>query len=423
MSKSIGKQASAEKMDVTSKKLEDLPNLSDTEESDSEEEKDQNRIDALNEDELNKELVTWAGRLELESLDMREKASVLTSQMSENSHCIKATAQELKKELKEWKQSSIKTLDGASKSFSKATRTFLNATKVLSTIKPDKSGFNKDIQKILEALESTQNSIQNLSNSKKVLESNAVGNEAAHTLLSRKIQTVINGIQKLSANNTTVEETLKQNSKCSNTLNDSVTKCLRRVEDIQNLQIDLNKELRLLAKGQATLSTELYKLKSDLLITRRTDQENPHIQHTPNSSFNDSLESFANHEIPLMTFKNPSQFKSQPQVTYKQSSTVPTKVSGNAEGLESSIKPPSTITYRTRSNKSFIDNKELSLDQIKIPPRNRTRKRKALNDMNIQCNSVYSKNQKTQLPVDHEVVISLLSDDQCHHYQPTLSDL
>lgn len=415
--------------DSVSLMLKDLTHLEDTDESDGDEELNEN--EEIDEEAINKELVTWAGRLELESIDLREKAKALTSQMTQNSESIKNTAQDLKSEFKSWKETSNKSLDGAIQTFSKASASFSNASKVLSSLKGKDKSTTSDIQKILETLKSAKATIESLQVSHTNSSKKQV-NDITNSVLSKKIQTVINGIQNLTNHVVNVEEARKQNDKNQKTINDTLEKCLRRIEDIQNLQVDFNRELKSLSRSQASLSLEFYKFKT---INRRND-ENQITTFTPESSFNDSRsDSALNHQLPssLPTSNaNTSQQHDQSQIPPQDdNSTQTTKTFQKPLSFplpKRRGRPPkvqqrtSTFKPRTRSSQVIIDN-YLYSDNL---PAIRTRKKKDMDEGNRnhhqEPNHVERQSSiNDQLP-KYEEVISLLSDDAFGQF-PVLSDL
>lgn len=389
------------------KVIDDFTNLNDTDDSDDQDAGEGVDDEQVDEETINKELVTWAGRLELESIDLREKAKVLTVNMTKNSETIKNTANELKNEFQEWKQSSNASLNGAVTSFSKATSSFLSATKVLSSLKgKDNSSVKKEMEKILDLIQSTNNSMKGLEarvNSNKQSESSNITN----LTLNKKLQMIISSLNTLNSDNS--ESSSKKTSKTLQTLNENINKCLRRVEDIQNLQIDLHKDLKLLGSNHSNLSLEFNRFKAGFLANRR-ETGNVFAQLTPDNSFNDSMGTFAQRQVSHVSPFVSSQPKVQSQSSHK--------TRGRKKKCEIKRNREPTMR-RTRANHLISEDNFLT---DKLPRRVRTKQRKVLSDVTNNSNQ-QSLEQRlfpnhTQ-PVLTGEIISLLSDDN----EPTLSDL
>lgn len=375
--------------------LEEFTNLNDTDDSGNEDEAVEEQ--SLDEETINKELVVWAGRLELESIDLREKAKVLTSQMTHNSETIKTTADDLKNEFKDWKQSSELSLNTAVASFSKATASFLSATKVLSTLK-GKGGdtsTSKDIQKILDAINLTNNSIKEMKSRRNTNKQT----DNLNNILNKKLQTVSNSLNALNQQFTDSGSSSKQNNKTLQTLNNNITKCLKEVEAIHNSQIDLQRDLRVLGTNHSNLSAEFSKFKADFMFNRQY-ANNAFTQLTPENSFSDTIYTLRpmSHLSPLVNSQIPQ-------------SSLETQKPRKRE-LKRNREP--TKLRRTRSNHLITDT-NLS---DRLPSTMRMKQRKVLGDVTNYSTATQSTEQKTQ-QASQENIISLLSDD----HEPTLSDL
>jgi len=407
--------------------LQDLPSLSDTEESDDGTREDEQ----VDEDEINKELVTWAGRLELESIDLREKSKTLVSRMTQNTETIKNTSIELKNDFNSWKTTSKDSLENAVSTFSKSTKSLLAATKVFSTLKEKETEPPAELSKILDILQATKSSVDIMKqNSTENTKSNSGKSSAEqiNTTVSKKLQTIINGITKLNHRYDNVEVNQKQNNKSLQTLNDTVLKCLKRIEDVQNLQIDFGRDVHTLSKSQSILSSDFQKLKSDLLINNNIHHsgDNQLIQFTPNSSFNDSMGSFTNNHngIISVNHQSASQFRSplteiesnlQPVMTNDNSKPVPSfkRKRGRPVGYKKpTTKSPESTTRkytRTRSKCTNVQYDKFQLDN-KLPSSNPKRK-KIINSSQPPLTSNIIKPSPTNIKSQSESIISLLSDD------------
>ncbi|CCH42670.1 hypothetical protein BN7_2214 [Wickerhamomyces ciferrii] len=414
MAKSAGVQDVAG--DEVSNLLKDFTNFegdTDNGSDDEEEEVDVSKSsDPVDEDVINKELVTWAGRLELESIDLRQKAKELTSQMTKNSLSIKNTSDELKSEFIEWKESSTKLLDGSIKSFSKATSNFLSATKSMSNTKSNSANQTdkRVISSIFEILESTQSSIKSFEKkliavnknerSKTRVGGTQIDNEVPLSTLNKKLQTIINSVQRFQDQNMREEELRKESNSNILQLNETLGKCLRRIEDIQYLQVDFGHELKVLNRSQNNLLGEFNKIKSASVINNAkstNNQINKELNNTnnnqyrptpPNSSFNESSNII--HQPRVQLPESPKNIEPR-----KRGRKPGTKlVRGKLQDPNSSTDIP-LKTHRTRRNLTLAEPGFMS---DKLPKPYQSKKRKILQDRINQTKSPRPQLQRDHLP-------------------------
>lgn len=70
-----------------------------------------NNLSGSTEDEARRELVSWASRLEFESMDLRDKAKVLSAQLLKNSNTLSETKELINRDFKDWKETALEPIN------------------------------------------------------------------------------------------------------------------------------------------------------------------------------------------------------------------------------------------------------------------------------------------------------------------------
>jgi hypothetical protein len=233
----------------------------------------------VSDEHIYKELVMWAGRLELESIDLRDKSRGLIAELVQNNGTLRRTSSDLKSLIDDWKK-----LAGD-----------LNQNKGL-TRKSDIFDYT-DVKSLLEKINESVNALPGGTNGVITLNTIKVTNRKLTSFADRfekQITTIVK-----QAVNETVNDHLgvaheRNRNSTSKTIDDKLDTFMRRLDDLYNSHIDVTREMSALKRSQNDLIKEIRDMKNTAVSIGGTSN----ILLTPNTSLGSQLDCHSSQVIP-----------------------------------------------------------------------------------------------------------------------------
>ncbi|KAH3670837.1 hypothetical protein WICMUC_004806 [Wickerhamomyces mucosus] len=245
------------------------------------------RLDQMTDDEVNQELVMWAGKLEMESIDLREKSKQLSNELKNNSLLIKATKKYLIKEFVDWKLNTHNTLNevtGPVKEISKdvieiksqlfkTLGAYSKETQNLNNKKNDKSMTNK-LNEIIRTLNTIKSGSLNAKEKQGVLLAREI--EKSDQSSQRDAFDTSNILRDFAI---TINEQIK--SSIFESFDSISSLCLEGIDQLQKTTSIMNETLKHLSDNQNKLFLELMIIRSQksgkgLFFTPDNSVADPH---------------------------------------------------------------------------------------------------------------------------------------------------
>lgn len=222
--------------------------------------------DDMDAEDIDKQLVMWAGRLELESIDLRDKSKRLTTELSRNSEVLHEATGELSNAIKSlFNLFEMQKASNCQSSTAKTNQKFGEIQSTLSKIlKVTKEkgagcgtlGVDEDIVGRIDDIEGKIDMIA----------------DALHKIVKietvNKINNQVNAMGKRL--DLYIRESKREPNRCTamDEISRSLEQCAGRLEDITNLQIDFNALIRHLNYNQDRFKTDLENIKLKVSLSQ-----------------------------------------------------------------------------------------------------------------------------------------------------------
>jgi FtsZ-binding cell division protein ZapB len=220
-------------------------------------------------DEIRRELVTWASRLEFESMDLREKSKVLSLQLLKNSDQLGTTTAVMKEEFQTWQEKTAEPINELCSSLRKANDSIKSTNMLLGKQRKQLEsdligeGYSEMVQ-MLRSISGQLDQLQNQRGNARTMDNNA-----------RPIDQILSNLQDFIGKQ--IQSSIYPQT-CR--LNNTMELMLEKFNKFERSNSALNNMMKKLEHSQNSLSTELQSLK-DEIKKWSTDVRYP---LTPNSS-------------------------------------------------------------------------------------------------------------------------------------------